>query len=186
MAIERHETNLPGVDFLKCPVFPDERGHFTEAFSQRSWTELGYQSGFVQDNVSLSAEGVLRGMHYQLDPHGMGKLIRPLCGVIFDAAIDLRQGSPTFGESAGFTLEAKKGHALWVPSGFAHGFLTLEKDTLVLYKCTSFWVSDAERTIAYDDPEVAIEWPEKPKIISPRDATAPRLKDAEYNFRYGD
>jgi dTDP-4-dehydrorhamnose 3,5-epimerase len=175
-------TEIPDVVVVESRIFRDDRGFFTEIYSKKTWGEAGVSQNFVQDNLSRSAKGTLRGMHYQLNPHGMGKLVRAVTGSIFDVAVDLRDGSPTFGKWVGRTLSGDKGLALWVPVGFAHGFVALEDDTFVVYKCTEIYTPESERSLSYADPEVGIEWPMTPTIISEKDAEAPSLQEAEYNF----
>ncbi len=182
MSVKLTETEIPSVLVVETGIARDERGFFTEIYSEKVWEEVGFKESFVQDNLSMSAKGTLRGMHYQLDPYGMGKLVRVVCGSVFDVAVDLRSGSPTFGKWVGRTLTAENGLAMWVPIGFAHGFIALEEDALVLYKCTGLHTPDAERSLSYEDPEVGIEWPIEPTIVARRDAEAPGLRDAEYNF----
>jgi dTDP-4-dehydrorhamnose 3,5-epimerase len=185
MPITVRETELPGVLELEVAIARDDRGYFTEIHSEVEFAKAGLKLAFRQDNVSLSARGTLRGMHYQLEPHGMGKLVRALRGAIFDVAVDLRQGSPTFGKWVGRELTASNGRALWVPVGFAHGFLALEDETLVLYKCTNVHTPEAERSLSYRDAAVAVKWPVEPTRISPKDLDAPALAKAEHNFVYG-
>lgn len=175
-------TEIPDVLVVETPVFSDNRGFLLEAYSERAWKEAGVHEKFVQDNLSLSAKGTLRGMHYQINPHGMGKLVRVISGSIFDVAVDLREGSPTFGKWVGRTLSDENRLALWLPVGFAHGFVALEDDTYVWYKCTELYTPEAERSLSHADPEVGIEWPVKPTLISDKDAAAPSLREAEYNF----
>ena len=171
---------------IESQVFRDGRGYFTEIHNASAWAAAGFDHSFVQDNVSVSAKGTLRGLHYQLQPHGQGKLVRALRGSVFDAAVDIREGSPTFGEWVGRTLSEENGRALWVPAGFAHGFLVLEDNTQILYKCTHPYTPEAERGIAYNDPSIGIEWPAEATQINDRDAQAPGLHEAERNFRYGE
>ncbi len=182
MPVKIRETDFPGVLEIECGCFFDERGFFSEVYSEPIWREAGFTDAFLQDNLSLSTKGTLRGMHYQIDPHGMGKLVRVVKGAVFDVGVDLRRGSPTFGKWLGRTLTADNRMALWFPSGFAHGFVALEDDTLVYYKCNATHNAEHERSLNYADPEVAIEWPLEPTIISKKDAAAPLLADAEYNF----
>ena len=182
MSVELRETEIRGVLEIETRQFADERGFFTEAYSLPVWRAAGFEEQFVQDNLSLSCKGALRGMHYQLATHGMGKLVRAVAGSIFDVAVDLRKGSPTFGEWVGRTLTAANGLSLWVPVGFAHGFAALEDDSMVLYKCTSTYAPEAERALRYDDPTIAIDWPIVPSCVSEKDAEAPLLEDAEYDF----
>ncbi len=178
------ETELPGVLEVHTQIARDARGFFTEAYSKSAWEDAGFQEDFIQDNLSHSAKGTLRGLHYQLDPHGIGKLVRVLSGSIYDVAVDLRKGSPTFGKWVGRELSAENRMALWVPVGFAHGFLALEDNSLVLYKCTGSHAPAAERSLLYHDGSVGIEWPLEPSIVSEKDAVAPTLAEAEYNFTF--
>lgn len=177
-------TEIPAVKVVETKSFGDGRGHFREAYNRREWAEAGFHNVFVQDNISVSAKGVLRGMHYQLAPHGIGKLVRVLHGAVYDVAVDLRRGAPTYGRWVGRELSAANGLALWVPEGFAHGLLALEDDTLVYYKCTGFYAPQAERVIHYADPDVGIEWPAAPAHVNPRDEKAPTLDAAEHNFTF--
>ncbi len=184
MAVTISETTIRDVLEVHSQIFRDERGYFTEIYNAKAWAEAGFEHTFVQDNLSVSARGTLRGLHYQLDPDGQGKLVCALRGSVFDVAVDIREGSPTFGNWVGRTLSEGSGLALWVPQGFAHGFLVLEDDTQVLYKCTHFYMPEAERTIVYNDPDIGIEWPFEPTEIKDRDAQAPGLHEAERNFSY--
>ncbi len=176
------ETELPGVFEVHGRRFEDARGYFTEVHSERTWRAAGIDLRFVQDNLSQSSRGVLRGMHYQINPHAQGKFVRVLHGAAFDVAVDLRQGSPTFGRWTGRTLSAANALGLWIPPGFAHGFLALDDATVLFYKCTGFYEPTAERTLHYADPAVGIAWPETPHLVAPRDEAAPRLADTETNF----
>lgn len=178
------QTEIPGILLIETGVFRDERGFFTEPYSQKVWQEQGFSDTFVQDSLSLSAKGTLRGMHYQLEPHGMGKLVRAVWGSVFDVAVDLRQNSPTYGKWLGRELSAENGLALWIPSGFAHGFVALEDNTLVYYKCSASHCPESERCLSYRCPKVSIEWPLDPTIISVKDGAAPSLDEAESNFVY--
>jgi len=182
--VEFIPTEIENVLIVKPHVFGDDRGFLTETYSERNWALEGFRASFVQDNLSLSSKGTLRGMHYQLEPHAMGKLVRAVTGAVFDVGVDLRRGSPTFGRWVGRTLRAEDHAALWLPPGFAHGFVALEDHTLVYYKCTEFYTPEAEASLAYNDPDVGIEWPIEPTSISRKDLGAPRLKDAKYNFVY--
>ena len=184
MRVDFVETELPGVLEVHTQIARDDRGFFTELHSQRAWSAAGLVTEFVQDNLSESRRGVLRGLHYQIDPHAMGKLVRVLTGAIFDVAVDLRRGSPTFGKWIGRELSADRQIALWVPAGFGHGFLALADHSLVLYKCTGFHVPDAERSLNFADPEIGVDWPFAPEHLSGKDAEAPMLAQADYNFKY--
>jgi dTDP-4-dehydrorhamnose 3,5-epimerase len=185
MPVTFTETEIDGVLVAKTGIFHDQRGFFSESYSERMWREAGFNEVFLQDNVSKSAKGVLRGMHYQINPDGMGKLVHVISGAIFDVAVDLRQESPTFGKWVGRELTGENHLALWVPVGFAHGFVALEDDTLVHYKCTNVHAPDSERSLSYKDPAVGIEWPLQPTIVSDKDEVAPLLADADTNFTYG-
>lgn len=169
---------LPGVLELRTRVFGDRRGSFSETFSRRTMAGFGVDLEFVQDNESRSsASGTIRGMHLQTAPHAQGKLIRVLRGAIFDVAVDLRPGSSTHLQHAVVELDADDGRMLWIPPGFAHGFCTLTADTVVAYKVTAFYAPEAERTIRFDDPDLAISWPIDPDdaVLSDKDAEAPTL-----------
>jgi dTDP-4-dehydrorhamnose 3,5-epimerase len=175
-------TTLPGVLILEPVVFRDERGFFFESFNQRSFDDaVGQHVGFVQDNHSCSRRGVLRGLHYQLAPQAQGKLVRVVRGRAFDVAVDLRRDSPTFARWVGATLDAQSQRQMWIPPGFAHGFLALEDDTHFLYKTTAFYARDCERSIVWNDPALAIDWPLAggAPLLAPKDATAPALAAAE-------
>jgi dTDP-4-dehydrorhamnose 3,5-epimerase len=175
-------TALPGVLILEPTVFRDERGFFLESFNQRSFDEaVGRHIAFVQDNHSCSQRGVLRGLHYQLPPHAQGKLVRVARGSAFDVAVDLRHGSPTFARWVGATLDAASQRQLWIPPGFAHGFIALEDDTHFLYKTTDFYARECERGIAWNDPTIAIDWPQvgRAPLLAPKDAAASTLAQAE-------
>lgn len=176
-------TSLPGVLVLEPAVFGDERGFFFESFNQRAFDQaVGEHVDFVQDNHSRSMRGVLRGLHYQVAPHAQGKLVRVARGSAFDVAVDLRGGSPTFGRWTGALLDATSQRQMWIPPGFAHGFLALEDDTDFLYKTTDYYARDCERAIAWNDPALAIEWPlpggQAPRLAI-KDAAAATLAQAE-------
>jgi dTDP-4-dehydrorhamnose 3,5-epimerase len=173
-------TPLQGVLIFEPKVFGDERGFFFESFNQRAFdAAVGRHIEFVQDNHSRSARGVLRGLHYQLEPHAQGKLVRVVQGSAFDVAVDIRRGSSTFGRWFGLTLDAKH-RQLWIPPGFAHGFLALEDDTHFLYKTTDYYAKDCERAIRWNDPAIGIGWPDslQPRLAA-KDAEAPLLADAD-------
>jgi dTDP-4-dehydrorhamnose 3,5-epimerase len=185
MQIERFPITGPFV--LTPKVFGDPRGHFLETWNQRQFAEaLNVRPEdapcFVQDNQSRSSNLVLRGLHYQLPPHAQGKLVRCVQGEIFDVAVDLRLSSPTYGQWVGALLSAENHRQLWVPAGFAHGFLVLSATAEVLYKTTGFWHRDAERSLRWDDPALGIAWPFPPGDCTPRmsekDRQAPTLEEA--------
>tara|TARA_Y100001968_G_C19223174_1_gene650757 strand:- start:297 stop:869 length:573 start_codon:yes stop_codon:yes gene_type:complete len=155
-------------------IFQDERGFFTETWNKRNFNKLlGQDINFVQDNYSSSTFGVLRGMHFQVAPHSQGKLIRCLQGEIYDVAVDLRISSSTFCSWFGITLSSSNRKQLWLPSGFAHGFLTMSEEAQVMYKVTDFWDKDTEMSLRWDDPIISINWPlTEPPKISPKDTEA--------------
>ena len=158
------ETKIKDLLILEPRVFSDERGWFMESFNQQAFEQaltarnLKVPS-FVQDNHSLSHQGVLRGLHYQLNPHTQGKLVRVVQGKVWDVAVDIRQGSQTFGQWVGVELSAENMRLFWIPAGFAHGFIALEDNTQLLYKTTNYYAKEAERSLLWSDPELAIEWP---------------------------
>ncbi|WP_141603621.1 dTDP-4-dehydrorhamnose 3,5-epimerase [Terrilactibacillus laevilacticus] len=177
------ESKLKGVKIVEPSVFGDHRGFFMESYNEKVFNELGITENFIQDNHSLSREaGVLRGMHYQLSPKGQTKLIRVATGAIYDVIIDIRKGSPTYGEWEGFILSEYNKRQLLVPKGFAHGFCTITEDVNVLYKVDELYSPDHDRGIAWDDPALNINWPITEPILSNKDQKHPQLKDAENNF----
>ena len=169
-------THLDGVLLIAPKVFGDARGFFLETFQARRYAEAGIPNSFVQDNHSRSARGVLRGLHYQIE-RPQGKLVMVTKGAVFDVAVDIRKGSPTFGQWFGAELNDENHHQLYVPPGFAHGFCVLSEQADFLYKCTETYAPDLERSIIWNDPEIAIAWPLEAPSLSARDARAPRLKD---------
>jgi dTDP-4-dehydrorhamnose 3,5-epimerase len=182
--VEFESTEIEGIQIIKTRLLKDSRGFFTELYVKKAWAESGFAADFVQDNLSLSMKGTLRGMHYQIHPHGMGKLVRCLRGAVYDVAVDLRRGSPTFGRWVGRELSEDNAWAMWVPVGFAHGFIALADNSLVLYKCTGQYAPECERSLNFACPKVGIDWPAAPEIITDKDKQAPMLGDAEYNFEY--
>ncbi len=177
--------DLPEVKLIEPRIHRDARGFFMETYNARAYREAGIAADFVQDNHSLSvAVGTVRGLHFQAPPHAQGKLVRVVRGRIFDVAVDIRHGSPTFGRWTGAELSADNGHQLWVPVGFAHGFCTLEPETEVVYKVTDYYAPEADFGLAWDDPELAIPWPlpGTGATLSPRDAKHPRLRDLPAYF----
>ena len=170
------ETKLPGVFVVEPKVFGDERGFFMETWNAGRYKENGLPFGFVQDNLSFSQLGVLRGLHFQ-NPDQQGKLVYVLQGEVFDVAVDIRAGSPTFGEWTGITLSAENKRQFYVPEGFAHGFVVLSDAALFAYKCTAFYNGEAEGSILWNDPEIGIEWPVEEPKLSDKDCNAPRLSE---------
>ena len=172
-------TALPGVLLIEPKVFGDPRGFFLETWQRSRYEEAGIPGPFVQDNVSSSTRGVLRGLHYQ-EPHAQGKLVYVLEGEVFDVAVDVRRGSPTFGKWTGATLSLENKRQMFVPPGFAHGFLTLSETALFVYKCTDTYHPECEHSILWSDPAIGIEWPPatSPRL-SDKDAAAPPLADLD-------
>jgi len=182
-------TALPGVVIVEPAAFGDDRGWFYESFNEPRFhaglAALGLPAprAFVQDNHSCSGAGVLRGLHYQLPPHAQGKLVRVVKGAAFDVAVDIRSGSPTFGQWTGVHLNAENKRQMWVPEGFAHGFMALEADTHFLYKTTDVYAKACERSIRWDDPTLGVQWPLpaglSAPLLAPKDAEAPLLAQAD-------
>jgi dTDP-4-dehydrorhamnose 3,5-epimerase len=169
-------TELPEVLIVEPDVHRDSRGFFLETFHERKYAEAGIAGRFVQHNHSLSARHTLRGLHAQLR-HPQGKLVRASHGEMFDVAVDIRRGSPTFGRWVGVVLSGENFRQLWIPPGFAHGFCVLSERLHVDYKCTDFYDGSDELAIAWNDPAIGIEWPISSPVLSARDAAAPRLRD---------
>jgi dTDP-4-dehydrorhamnose 3,5-epimerase len=171
-------TELPGCLVLEPRVFEDERGFFYESFNADTFAEHGMPSGFVQGNVSSSARGVLRGLHYQW-PGPQGKLVSVLEGEVWDVAVDIRRGSPHFGRWTAAVLSAENKRHFWIPEGFAHGFVVLSERALFTYTCTATYDGAADASIRWDDPTLAIDWPVSAPLLSNKDAKAPLLADIE-------
>ncbi len=180
MAITVTATSIPDVKLIEPQAFGDARGFFFESYNVREFaSQVRPGLSFVQDNQSRSAKGVLRGLHYQIQ-HPQGKLVRVLEGEVFDVAVDLRRSSPTFRQWVGMKLSAENRLQLWVPEGFAHGFVVLSEFAQVLYKTTDYWHPEHERSLAWDDPEVGIDWPfDGAPVLAAKDRDAPRLAAAE-------
>jgi len=181
MQVNVKPSELPEVLVLTPKRFGDARGFLSETYNERRWRELGIDLRFVQDNHSHSAQlGTVRGLHYQLPPHAQDKLVRVPRGAILDVAVDIRVGSPTFGRHVSTVIDAEVWNQILVPSGFAHGYATLEPDTEVFYKTTDFYAPDFERAIRWNDPAIGIEWglAQGQAVVSERDAQAPLLADA--------
>lgn len=174
------DTALPGVKLIEPKLFGDDRGFFLESWNARTFAEAGIDAAFVQDNHSRSARGVLRGLHYQM-VQPQGKLVRVVAGRAFDVAVDIRRSSPHFGRWVGYELSAANKRMLWVPGGYAHGFLALEEGTNFLYKCTDYYAPEHDRSIRWNDPAIGIEWPLDglEPMLSGKDAAAPLLAEAE-------
>jgi len=172
------ETELPGVLIVEPDRFGDARGFFQEIWHEGRYGEAGIPGPFVQDNMSLSAQGVLRGLHYQ-NPHAQGKLVYVLQGEAFDVAVDVRLGSPTFGKWTGVTLSGDTGRQFYIPPGFAHGFCVTGESALFAYKCTDFYNPETEGAIRWNDPAIGIDWPVSDPTVSGKDADAPLLADVD-------
>jgi dTDP-4-dehydrorhamnose 3,5-epimerase len=178
---------LEGVVEVVADRFGDERGFFSEVYNAGLWKENGIDAEFVQDNQSLSREvGVIRALHFQLPPFAQAKLVRVTRGRVFDVAVDIRKGSPDFGRWVGIELSAEKWNQLFVPAGFAHGFATLEPNSEICYKVSAFYSKDHDRSIRFDDPDIAVDWPVDPAraILSRKDAEAPFLAEIETGFTF--
>ncbi len=178
-------TALPDLYIIEPRVFNDQRGYFMESFQKKLFQDNGITAEFVQDNISFSVKGTLRGLHYQLPPDEQGKLVRVTQGAVFDVAVDIRRGSPTFAGWFGLELSEENKKAMYIPPGFAHGFYVLTDTAQFTYKCTSYYSPKTERGIAWNDPTIAIEWPLSTEpIISAKDGILPALADADITFTY--
>lgn len=171
------KTRLKDLVILKPKVFADERGYFFESYNQKLFHGAGLNLNFVQDNQSLSQQGVLRGLHFQNQPHAQGKLVRVITGAVYDVAVDIRKDSPTYGEWFGVELTEDNKWMMYVPEGFAHGFLTLKNNTIFSYKCTNFYNKESEDCILWNDPNLNIEWKVKDPILSAKDLEGKLFKD---------
>jgi dTDP-4-dehydrorhamnose 3,5-epimerase len=174
--MEIEKTALPGVVLITPPRFGDHRGFFSESYSRAKLSQAGIETEFVQDNHSLSREqGTIRGLHFQAPPHAQDKLVRCGRGALFDVAVDIRTGSPTYGQWVGYELSFENGRQLLVPAGFAHGFMTLEPGTEIVYKCSDYYAPETEGALLWSDPEIGIDWPlgDAAPVLSDKDAAAP-------------
>jgi dTDP-4-dehydrorhamnose 3,5-epimerase len=184
MPFRFQRLEIPDVILVSAKQFVDDRGYFLESYKQSDFADNGIPWVFVQDNRSHSTRHVLRGLHYQIQPRAQGKLVAVLSGEIFDVAVDIRQGSPTFGHWVSATLSADRFNMLYAPVGFAHGFCVLSEQADVLYKVTAEYAADLDRGIRWDDPQIGVDWPIANPILSEKDAALPLLHDAENNFRF--
>lgn len=187
MSLDVRSLAIPDVKLICPPKFGDHRGFFSETYSKRALVDAGIDLDFVQDNHSLSAtKGTVRGLHFQTAPFAQDKLVRVTRGAVFDIAVDIRRGSPTFGRHVSSVLSADNWHQLLVPIGFAHGFMTLEPDTEVLYKVTSTYAPECDRGLLWNDPDLGIAWPlpESDAVLSDKDRKHPRLRDLPEAFTY--
>ena len=185
---EKFMEKLDGLKFIFGKRYGDHRGFFAEIYSRREYLELGIDVEFVQDNHSLSREvRTLRGLHFQAPPHAQAKLVRCGRGAIFDVAVDIRLGSPTYGQWEGYKLTAQNGHQLFIPVGFAHGFVTLERDSEIVYKCSDYYAPETEGAILWSDHDIDIDWPTiSDPILSNKDANAPLLACLDSPFVFGE
>ncbi|HXK48952.1 MAG TPA: dTDP-4-dehydrorhamnose 3,5-epimerase [Clostridiales bacterium] len=187
MSLNVSETGIEGLKIIQTKIFRDERGYFFEVFSSQRFSDAGINDRFFQDNISRSGKGVVRGLHYQLEPKAQSKLLTVISGKIIDAAVDLRTGSPTFGKHFTVELCSNDGKMIYIPKGFAHGFLSLTDDTVIMYKCGEQYSPAYERGIRFNDPELGIDWkyPAGKMTVSERDRQFPLFRDAEMNFKFG-
>ena len=176
------KSEIPDVLIIKPDIFQDERGYFFESYNETKFREYGIDAHFVQDNESKSQKGVLRGLHFQRPPYAQGKLVRVMKGSVLDVAVDLRHNSPWFGKSVSIVLSESNKWMYWIPEGFAHGFLTLEDNTVFFYKCTHLYQKSAEGSIRWNDPDLNIDWGNTNPVLSEKDLNAPFLKDFERTF----
>ncbi len=187
LALQVESLEIPGVLVITPRQFGDERGFFSETYNKRVLAEQGIEGDFVQDNHSLSAvKGTIRGLHFQIPPRAQAKLVRVVRGAVFDVAVDLRKGSPTFGRHVSMVLSKENWSQMFVPVGFAHGFCTLEPDTEVLYKVTEYYSPEHDKGLLWNDPRLAVDWPVGPAeaMLSDRDRTLPGLDDMPDHFSY--
>lgn len=175
--MEISETILKGVFVIKPKVFEDPRGYFFESYNQKAFKEAGLNLDFVQDNQSLSQKGVLRGLHFQNNPHAQGKLVRVITGSVFDVAVDIRKSSATYGKWFGLELNAENKWMMYIPEGFAHGFATLRDNTIFSYKCTNFYNKAAEDCLLWNDPDIGIQWGINDPLLSEKDMQGKLLKN---------
>ena len=187
MTIKVERCEIPDLMIITSEIRRDSRGYFMETYKKSDFYNAGIDVEFSQDNISLSKKGTTRGLHYQLEPYAQGKLLRAVTGKIFEVAVDIRKGSPTFGKWVGVILTPESGKQFWIPPGFAAGMTALEDNSLLAYKTTNEYSKPHERGIRWNDPEIGIVWPSDPSemIISEKDQHHPLLEDAEINFIYG-
>jgi dTDP-4-dehydrorhamnose 3,5-epimerase len=184
MPFSFRELSIPDVFLIEAKSFPDHRGYFMEVFQDTLFANNGIQTNFVQDNFSHSIKGVLRGLHYQKDPKAQAKLVSALRGEIFDVAVDIRKGSPTFGKWVGQVLSDTNHRSLYIPEGFAHGFCVMSDEADVLYKTSQEYSPENERGIVWNDPDINITWPTDKPILHDKDSRLPTLSNADSNFIY--
>lgn len=176
------KTYIEGVIIIEPDVFYDDRGFFFESFSKEKYKKEGFDFTFVQDNISKSADGTIRGLHYQVGEFAQGKLCQVISGKVFDVAVDIRFGSPTFGKFVGVELSDENHRQFWLPPGFAHGFSVLSDEAIFMYKCTNYYSKKDERAILYNDPDIGIDWKVETPIVSEKDLLAKKFKEIEKDF----
>ncbi|MCD4774144.1 MAG: dTDP-4-dehydrorhamnose 3,5-epimerase [Bacteroidales bacterium] len=178
------KTKIPGLLIIKPDVFEDDRGYFFESYNRNKFVDAGIDNIFIQDNESKSMKGVLRGLHFQYPPYDQGKLVRVMKGAVIDVALDIRKNSPTYGQWDSIELTESNKMMYWVPPGMAHGFVTLEDETVFFYKCTNLYNKDSEGSIRWNDPDLNIDWGISNPIISEKDKIAPFFKELKSQFEY--
>lgn len=179
-----HTTPISGLLILEPKAFQDDRGYFMETYSRERYKAAGILPDMVQDNISVSKKGVLRGLHFQTEPMGQGKLVQVVQGRVLDVAVDIRVGSPTYGHHVAVELSAENKKQFWIPVGFAHGFLSLEDDTVFVYKCTNVYSKEHERGLRWNDPALGIHWGIDHPLVSEKDAIQPLLAELPETFTY--
>lgn len=184
--MEIFDTKIPGVIHFKPKILEDQRGYFFESYNQKIFSEIGIQCLFVQDNQSKSSRGVLRGLHYQTGEYAQAKLVRVIQGSVYDVAVDIRKGSPTYGKYYGAVLSGKNNHQLLIPRGFAHGFVVLEDDTIFAYKCDNVYNKESEGGVIWNDQSIKIDWQMDPSeiLLSEKDSILPGLEECRNDFIY--
>lgn len=184
MSFEFQPLSIPDVILIKPQVFKDGRGFFVETYKYTDFATIGIKEKFVQDNHSSSEKNVLRGLHYQINPNAQGKIVRCLRGSIYDVAVDIRKNSPTYGKWVSVELSAENQLMIYIPTGFAHGFLVTSDVAEIVYKCTSEYSSVSDRGVIWNDPNIAIKWPTSYPILSDKDSKHKTLDEADNNFEY--
>ncbi|NJD21802.1 MAG: dTDP-4-dehydrorhamnose 3,5-epimerase [Melioribacter sp.] len=182
--MEFEKTFIDRLILVKPDVYPDDRGYFFESFNKKKFSDGGINETFVQDNISKSIKGTVRGLHYQIGKFAQGKLCSVVMGKVLDVAVDIRFGSPTFGKYYAAELSEENKNQLWIPPGFAHGFSVLSDVAIFCYKCTALYNKESERAILYNDPDLKIEWKIDEPIVSPKDLKAKRFIDIEKDFKF--
>lgn len=178
------KTDIPGLLEVDPQVFGDNRGYFFESYNKANFYAAGIEAAFVQDNQSMSGKGVLRGLHFQNPPYAQGKLVRVVKGAVLDVALDIRKGSPTYGQHHKVLLTEENKRMFWVPAGFAHGFVTLEDETIFSYKCTNLYHKESEGSVLWNDPKLNIDWEIENPILSEKDELARPLQELDSKFVY--